>query len=174
MRSHALKTQIIDLGSLLTELESPPLSHIETPQVETDPTPNPSNSDFSNCSDSLDTSYFCAALSMASNATSESKTASIDIPSGVKLPILMLGDLTLELAYEFACACHGFFCAKDIEPKDQVKKVTVCFRDIHIVDYIDTNLKDLEKLSFTKFMADIVRATSGGCGSVIQLAEGDP
>ncbi|KAG6887615.1 hypothetical protein C0995_014012 [Termitomyces sp. Mi166 len=140
---------------------------------------------------------------MASNLGSDSKTASIEMPSGIKLPILMPGDLTPELAYEFAHACHAFFHAKDIEAKDQVKKVTcqpciklpilmpsdlipelaykfahachaffhvkdikakdqvkkvtVCFRDICIMDYIDSNLEDLEKLLFTKFMADICK-----------------
>ncbi|KAG6887938.1 hypothetical protein C0995_011503 [Termitomyces sp. Mi166 len=94
---------------------------------------------------------------MASNLGSDSKTAFIKMLSGVKLLILMPGDLTPELAYEFAHACHAFFHTKDIEAKDQVKKVMVCFRDIHIVNYIDSNLEDLEKLSFTEFMVNICK-----------------
>ncbi|KAG6894295.1 hypothetical protein C0995_014663 [Termitomyces sp. Mi166 len=61
---------------------------------------------------------------MALNLGSDSKTASIEMPSSVKLPILMPSDLTPKLAYEFAHACSAFFHMKDIKAKDQVKKVT--------------------------------------------------
>ncbi|KAG6914064.1 hypothetical protein DXG01_002691 [Tephrocybe rancida] len=70
----------------------------------------------------------------------------------LKIPVLTPGEITPEVLGNLVCYCKNFFVQKDIKAQDQVKRITACFLDIHIADYIENNYTEVCTMSFSDFI----------------------
>ena len=83
-----------------------------------------------------------------------SNLATVDWDAPAKVPILNVGDITLDVMREYEDDCINFFDAKEIPADKQVQKILAGIKDHCIKDWISIECKTLLALTFKDFMSE--------------------
>jgi hypothetical protein len=85
---------------------------------------------------------------------SQSKFASVQQGLPLKVPILLLGDISPYVMRSYELTCHRYFNTKDIDNNKKVRKVLAGLCDNCIQDWVGIHCDRLFELSFAEFMTE--------------------
>lgn len=85
---------------------------------------------------------------------SQPRSASVEQDTLSKVPLLLLGDISPGVMWEYEYACLGYFYTKDVRPEKQVRKILARLRDTRVQDWVSINCEHLLGLMFAAFMTE--------------------